>query len=361
MAKSRARNVGYESEVLRSVMRDEEHDRLIVDMDRELRDERGYEIRDDVYGKNGVELETNWLVPYGKKVARRSPDEVPEIKDDAKALSNALEQNMLRSLYYAPPHLDAQWLPQSREWLRTLHGKICQRLRAIPEFRDLTISPDIVDRMVKPVVCLQTSMDFHRGTDMLFVFHDPAKFDAARRQKFKATNGEEALYFNPESDTVVTLDITASLDTKRDRNERRGRMARADVFASKVGSEANDGLKQFVKPTGFKTSVQDQDQRLDHLARLVVEMFLAKREHKIPHLRDPEAEKAERIRLEQAATRQRAVEAAATRREKKERSEEQSRIARERKATNTEVNKALDPRRQRKAGGGQPPKKKKKK
>lgn len=344
--RTNAGRVGYTSEVVRGAEHGEEHARRILELDRDLL-EQGYDIPKDIVGKNGVELEEIWLMPFSKRVKHVGEEGLPEIPDDERAIRAALQQNPYLNVY-------DQWKMHARPWLHDLHESVCQELETYCAAHDIRLLPGMAKRLVKPVPCLQTQMDLHRGTDAFFVFHDPAKYEAAART-FNAGSPTDAAYWNPQADTIVTLDITASLSTKRDRAVRRNKTPRADVFASKVGAEANDGLRQYLGGAGHQTLIRNSPERIRQLGKLIFSLYLAKKEHGIPALRNPEQENAERVAQEAQQRREQYQATLAGKQDRKEREakkeaqrREQSDLSKKRRDTRAAINAALDPTQERK-------------
>jgi hypothetical protein len=281
-----------DSHVVHSAESKEEIDGYTVELDENFSDQN-FELR-GLKGLRGYALEERMLLPPGPRVKRYSGDQIEEIEDDEKAIRDAINHNPYKGIY-------DQWRLHAPEWMRDLDAAIRQRLRQLPEVREaMKTSPDIVLNMIKPVPCIQRSLDLHRGVDCLFVFHDPEALELNRMDAFgdsRTTSqpGKEAFYWDPEHDTIVTVDVTADIAFKEQKSHAKGAPFRADVVVSKFHSVANPGLKRLVsEELGMAKPKQNWDERIAHHADLIVAMYLAKKEYKVPALRNLRAERLER-------------------------------------------------------------------
>lgn len=287
------------------------------------------QIRFTTVGMTGKQFEAYCLhVTAGPKLTQLHGHELPEIADDTEAITNAIH----RSYFTGESKRDhrANYVDRELyfpEWLADVYHLICEELRKRGTFMEAMKKGVLMESIVKPVPCLQTQLDLHRGIDCLFVFHDPDTYTAAKKTQFAEAGPHapanpdvrEARYWNPVSDTIVSLDVTAYLGTKfgqADSSE-----LRADVFASKTDSATNHYIRQQLEQQGAPPLPDRQEQkggryywdRMQVLAERIVDAFEAKSgrtgAEKFPHLRNPEAERRARIAAIQATTQDKAASA----------------------------------------------------
>jgi hypothetical protein len=238
---------------------------------------------------------------------------------------------------------------------------ICAEIRIRGTFKDAERLGVLIEDIVKPVSCLETQMDLHRGIDCFFLFHDPACYQEAKKANFGTPKpGEpmnpgvrEARYWNAEKDTMVTMDITGYLGAKFGFAERDHTELIADVFASKTQSATNHYIRQQLAFHGAKPLPEREEKhggkfyqnRMRILAERIVDAFEAKSGRlggeKMPHIRNPEAEKQARVDALKAETKEktgRLMERRKEEKEKKARGERRGDEAREAVHERTETN-----------------------
>lgn len=292
----------------------------------------GFELR-EMMGLHGEQLEEALLYPPGKRPQRKMPHEVRRFTNDDDLIADAIAQNPYNSVYN-------HWRMYAPEWLRTLHAYICDSLRSRAQMKDvMELAPDIIEHMVKPVVALQTSLDLHKGVDCMFIFHDPIELEAMREGGFK--DQSESTYWDPQNDTVVTMDIAADIPFKLASLEEKGIALRADVLASKLGSMANPGLQPLSGDQGKHWSHKEYDARLRHLAGLIVNLYFAKKNNSLPHLRDPEKEAEDRVAAERRNVAEKAKAAAGKKETKDEKRRQASVEAKAARDARAQANKSL--------------------
>lgn len=295
------------------------------------------QVRFTTAGMTGKQFEAYCLhVSSGPKLTQLHGSELPEIADDTQAITSAIH----RSYFTGESKRDKRANYVDRElyfpeWLADAYHLVCEELRKRGTFLEAMKKGVLMESIVKPVPCLQTQLDLHRGIDCLFVFHDPNAYMAAKKTQFAEADPHapqnpdvrEARYWNPAADTIVSLDVTAYLGTKfgqRDSSE-----LRADVFASKTESATNHYIRQQLELQGATPLPDRQEQRggryywdrMQVLAERIVDAFEAKSgltgAAKFPHLRNPEAERQARIDAIQATTQAKAASALDLRRRQK--------------------------------------------
>lgn len=303
--------------------REETFSRVVMEYDQRKK-RQGFEmgrpeadgnIRVSTVGMTGTQFEEYCLLASTQEKTRRHllPSELPKITDDEQAISNALNQSFFAGETSEGSIYENRELYLS-EWLHDLYHRICQVLRTRGTFAEAERKGVLMENIVKPVPCLQTSMDLHRGVDCLFVFHDPDAYREVQKKGF--TNGKdqpddpgvrEAQYWNPSRDTIVTIDIAAYLGTKFGNAKSDKHDLLADVFASKTESAVNHAIRQRLQ-SGKGSPLPKREElkggkfywnRMEVLAERIVDTFEAKSgrmgTEKFPHLRNPEAEEQARI------------------------------------------------------------------
>ena len=229
-------------------------------------------------GLNGKDTEKKMLCPSNKwkEWSRRPPEEVEEIEDRNEAIHDAIDHNLSNSTYN-------QWRIHASVWMRSLDKHLCHLAAKDPRFAETrSIAPDFPQRLIKPIVSANRSLDIHHGVDLFFIFHDPTAFNAARKsfREREGSDGSEALYWDTKHDTIVTVDVTMDIDVKLDRvfQKTRHDNTKADIIASKIGTRANPALLQYIGETGRKHDEKLFDQRLRTLAQLILDTYFAKKE-----------------------------------------------------------------------------------
>ncbi len=301
-------------------------------------------IRVSTIGMTGTQFEEYCLRANTEEKPRHSlrGRELPCIDDDNQVITSALSHS-----FFAHDSKDAS-IYENRdlylsEWLHDLYHQICMVLRERETFSDAEKRGVLMESIVKPVPCLQSQMDLHRGVDCLLVFHDPDAFQEAQRKQFLADSdlqpshlhAREARYWNPDCDTIVTMDISAYLGTKFGNAKRRSKgELRADIFASKTQSAVNHYIRQRLQGQGAQQLPERMEtrggqfywNRMEVLAKRIVDVFEAKSgrmgTEKFPHLRNPEAEMRARVEAQQDETRRKAQPTTELRKQKRKEKKE---------------------------------------
>lgn len=292
------RNKDYkstQSEVANEAQHHEAAIRVTVGRSDQQMTEQGFEL-DEMMNKDGISLQKTLLYPGDKKMPLLTEERLAEMKNEKLRPHDAV-QDALRHNPYASRY--DQWRLHAPRWLRRLDAYMRDYMNGHSSFREAQqLSPDILNHIAKPVVSIGTQADVTYQADLFFIFHNPLDFELARKgfAKPEGREGSEALYWNSENDTIVTIDICGDINTKLKQHEQEGHMPRADIIASKIGMMANPDLLQTLHPGGFGQYywVQNYEQRLRRLAKLIVDTYLIKRAHRIHNLRNPEKERSER-------------------------------------------------------------------
>lgn len=298
-------------------------------------------IRVSTVGMSGQRFE-EWCLrsTTESKIQHVHARDLPEIPDDNDVVTAALEHSYFakdgaRGAIYPSRHL---YMP---EWLGDVYNAVCSELRLRKTFLEAEKRGVLIEDIVKPVPCLQTQMDKHRGIDCFFVIHDPDAYQASKKAKFPEAGPQapvnpdvrEARYWNAETDTVVTMDITGYLGAKFGYANRDHTDLRADIFASKTQSATNHYLRQHLQKTGADPLPDREEKhggkfyfdRMRVLAERIVDAFEVKSGRRggerLRHIRNPEAEQRERIESQQAVSRDQAAKTLVRNKEKKERDE----------------------------------------
>jgi hypothetical protein len=149
-------------------------------------------------------------------------DELRIIEEDNDAISSAMRQSFFAREDDSESYYDHRFELFS-EWMADLHDQVIATLKQRSTFEGLEAQGLHLDNLVKFVPCVGTQMDVHRGVDFMIVFHDPEKYGEARNTGFtspdashqpKTMGSREAVYWDPEADTIVNIDLAAHLATK---------------------------------------------------------------------------------------------------------------------------------------------------
>lgn len=293
-------------------------------------------IRVKTTGMPGKRFEQHCIKAHdSRKIPNVTAEDLPEIPNDNAAIAWALRQSSFAQETQSGPLYPDRELYIS-EWLGDVYHSVCDEMRSRGHYSTGTGQGIRMEDLVKPVPCLHNQMDLHRGIDCFFVFHDPASFIAASTTGFAEQNTpptqhdatREARYWNPDTDTIVTIDVTAFLGAKFGNAARKGTELTADIFAAKVNSATNHYLRQQMALQGTALPEREEIQggrlywdRMHTLAQRIVDAFEAKSGilggTKLRHIRNPEAERQEQIESVRTETK-RAAEAALALRKRQE-------------------------------------------
>ena len=302
----------------------ENRDEYQMQNDTELA-ELGFEIPEYMFGKGGRQLETNCIWPTN---ASRMPPTIDKVDlsgedpPDEVIIQNAIDKSPLRSDW-------SNRRENLRDWQLDLYRKVCDELYLYLKstiYEDSEeFTEEMVKELVKPVPALGTKLDFKNNVDCLFVFHELyAYLGNTEGENHKSPSQKEAYestYWDPQFDTVVTIDCTVSLDHK---NANRNK---ADIISSKTASISNPYLKRRGEEpiTEIRGGFSYED-RMQALAERIVDAYQKKSglngNFKLPHVYNPEVESASRIQEDRKRTNAEIQEAASARKAREQRKKE---------------------------------------
>jgi len=302
----------------------ENRDEMQVRNDTDLR-KQGYEIPDNEFGKGGRQLERNRIWPSN---ASRLPLDFEKAELDGEETSDAMD---IQTAINNNP-LAKDWANREihmMDWQLDLYRKVCDELYLYLKstiYEDSEeFTEEMVKELVKPVPALGTKLDFKNNVDCLFVFHELyAYLGNTEGENHKSPSQKEAYestYWDPQFDTVVTIDCTVSLDHK---NANRNK---ADIISSKTASISNPYLKRRGEEpiTEIRGGFSYED-RMQALAERIVDAYQKKSglngNFKLPHVYNPEVESASRIQEDRKRTNAEIQEAASARKAREQRKKE---------------------------------------